>query len=714
MRPGIASPLSLQPRCFTVRPERGSGWFAFFEVVLEGDRAGHFLVVGPGRDHRAEDVDAALRAGQGAVRYLKETPTSAPPATILEGVLSIFEHEGIRTGALLEYGCGIVYADMLHVVTSGSVRLLPIAARTAAPQAAAEPAALPLTSQSRYFLGRIPAGLDDGASVAAWVSTLEAEGGAAGGLLLSFAERTEGVPPAGLRAVRRPSGGSLLRPTVPAPTVPSAAEPPAPAVAPPERPADLPLFAGPPGPPPPVREPVPPEAGLATEGESFPGDPEAAQRGSVDAVPPPRESDRAETRGDSPGAHADDDGADSTIQPLAQRAAEAASLYAPEERRGLVFWLGALLLVAALSLAAVYVFWLRPRVAGEGGPVAREEAAPPAEATNADAGTGGVAGSEPELVWTATFGDAVSSSPLLDGDRVVFGCRDGRVYALDAATGRQSWAYAADKGFGSSPARVGGTIVIGGYDGIIYGLDADTGIERWRVATAGRIVASPAADSSGAYIGSYDRHLYAVDGESGQLRWKANLESVLWSSPVCDGSRVIAAGLDGRVHALDAATGRIQWTAVAGGQIYGTPALGERKVFVGTKEAALFAFVAETGDVLWKIDVPAAVHGSPAYHEGRLVVGLEDGTVLGIDVGLGVPVWTVKLGDAVRARPVFADRLVWVPSYDGSVHGIEWLTGLDARSVPVETPVYSSPAARGGILFFGGMDGRFFALRVSG
>ncbi|MFJ9597987.1 PQQ-binding-like beta-propeller repeat protein, partial [Streptomyces virginiae] len=59
---------------------------------------------------------------------------------------------------------------------------------------------------------------------------------------------------------------------------------------------------------------------------------------------------------------------------------------------------------------------------------------------------------------------------------VYIGSSDGKVYALDAATGTPRWAHTtAGAVWSSSPAVVDGIIYIGSNDKKVYALDAATG-----------------------------------------------------------------------------------------------------------------------------------------------------------------------------------------------------------------------------------------------
>jgi outer membrane protein assembly factor BamB len=73
-----------------------------------------------------------------------------------------------------------------------------------------------------------------------------------------------------------------------------------------------------------------------------------------------------------------------------------------------------------------------------------------------------------ELVWTFNTGGKVDSSPVVVGDKVVFGSDDGRLYIVSLTDGRELWSYEIGQPVGSSPAVADGKIVIGSDDGGIY------------------------------------------------------------------------------------------------------------------------------------------------------------------------------------------------------------------------------------------------------
>lgn len=125
----------------------------------------------------------------------------------------------------------------------------------------------------------------------------------------------------------------------------------------------------------------------------------------------------------------------------------------------------------------------------------------------------------------------VRGSPAVDGSTVFVGSFDGRIYALDAVTGKVRRHYdtdgvtlnSGDYGFDrrsiqSSPVVANGTVFVGARDGFIYALAASDAKLRWRYDhKISRINASSAVVDGTLYAGTLRRPFRArarrLDGE---------------------------------------------------------------------------------------------------------------------------------------------------------------------------------------------------------
>ena len=120
----------------------------------------------------------------------------------------------------------------------------------------------------------------------------------------------------------------------------------------------------------------------------------------------------------------------------------------------------------------------------------------------------------------------IKGSLAFAGGRVYVGAYDGRVYALDARTGRLAWRASAQPRLGgrgtfySTPAAAYGRIFIGNTDGKIYAYGATSGRLLWSQSTGGYVYGSPAVWRRLVLVGSYDHSFYALDAATGDVRWR--------------------------------------------------------------------------------------------------------------------------------------------------------------------------------------------------
>jgi outer membrane protein assembly factor BamB len=77
-------------------------------------------------------------------------------------------------------------------------------------------------------------------------------------------------------------------------------------------------------------------------------------------------------------------------------------------------------------------------------------------------------GATGKVAWTFAARARVDSSPVVAGGRVYIGSNDNRLYVLDAASGRKLWEFDTGAALTSSPAIAAGKVVIGSQDGKVY------------------------------------------------------------------------------------------------------------------------------------------------------------------------------------------------------------------------------------------------------
>ncbi|MGD1993137.1 MAG: serine/threonine-protein kinase [Anaerolineae bacterium] len=159
-------------------------------------------------------------------------------------------------------------------------------------------------------------------------------------------------------------------------------------------------------------------------------------------------------------------------------------------------------------------------------------------------------GSDGQRIWRFRTRRAVTSSPLLAGDTLCVGSRDGYLYALDTQNGWDVWRYRAGGPIISSPTASEASVFFGGVNGDVYAVSLESGRVKWRYETDGQVTSSPFYYRDTVYIGSADGALYAIGANDGKLHWRFDTQGPVTSSPCVAGDIVYFGSFDRHVYAI--------------------------------------------------------------------------------------------------------------------------------------------------------------------
>ena len=265
----------------------------------------------------------------------------------------------------------------------------------------------------------------------------------------------------------------------------------------------------------------------------------------------------------------------------------------------------------------------------------------------------------------------IDSTPAIaPNGQIIVGCWNGKVYALDPATGATKWKFDTS-GFVSGSAAIGpdgtiyigsgsstlfalnpdgtlkwrfltsdwidsapsigadGTIYFGCWDNYIYALNPD-GTQKWRYLTAGDVVSSPAIAADGTvYVGSRDRNLYALNPD-GSLKWYfTTLDTIDSSVALARDGRVCFASADGRVYCLNP-DGTEKWRYPAAGvaalqPLYSSPAMrDDGSLIIGSSNNLILCLNAD-GTLRWSTAMGDWADSSPLIAtDGTIYIGCTD------------------------------------------------------------------------------------------
>ena len=271
--------------------------------------------------------------------------------------------------------------------------------------------------------------------------------------------------------------------------------------------------------------------------------------------------------------------------------------------------------------------------------------------------------------WTFATGGIVDAAGALDGDALVMGSGDEKLYRLKLDDGRKEWELKA-----TAPPATGqlvnwwegnvargpdGDFYAGNTGGAAYRIGRD-GKERWRFQTGNSVWTTPAFGPDGTtYWGSLDLNVYALDRD-GKQKWKTGTVGYVVSSPAIsrDGKTLYVGSFDGRLYALDAQTGAVRWFFQTRDHVYSSPALEEdasgrvTSIYIGSTDGSVYA-VTPDGRQRWRYDTGDPVRSSPVLGGGVLYVGSSDGSLYALDAAKGTRRWSY---DTTPDDPALRDR----------------------------------------------------------
>jgi outer membrane protein assembly factor BamB len=341
----------------------------------------------------------------------------------------------------------------------------------------------------------------------------------------------------------------------------------------------------------------------------------------------------------------------------------------------------------------------------------------------------------PDEVWRRSMGSGWAGFAVADGLAVTQEQRGGQGYvvAYDLETGKPRWSHAAGSGFRSTLAGDGpratptlheGRVYAYGVDGRLRALDLASGRLLFERDILGEnngrapdhgIASSPLVIDGLVVVvagGPNGRSLVAHDAETGESRWGGGDDGAGYSSPMVAtlaGVRQIVVFNLGGLAGHDPATGEVLWKdrwPARPEKVSQPVVLGDDRLFVSMGYGVGGRLVQITrrpgggldANVLWETRRLKAKFTQVVEHEGFLY-GLDEGVLVCLDPADGERRW--KRGRYGHGQILLVDDLLLLQTEDGEVVLIdpnpEELHEL-VRFRAVEGKTWATPALAGDLL----------------
>lgn len=277
----------------------------------------------------------------------------------------------------------------------------------------------------------------------------------------------------------------------------------------------------------------------------------------------------------------------------------------------------------------------------------------------------------------------VTTSPLVVGDRVYFAGGDGKIYALQTATGDPAdgvWSTAKSAGISSGGDLIGDmvdfndTVYYVTSDNVIHSVSLATGQQRWGTRLSANLTsATPVIAGEFLYIPAGDA-IQAYRISNGQFRWQARLGDTASAPPAVDTDGAVYVIRDDRYILAITDNGRTYpWKKAPriDNETDIPPVIVGDTLLVGTARGGLYAYNKADGSLKWRFVMkPSATFGAalpatanvaatPLVDGNTLYVFTDDGTLTSFrsDAPDKLPPTVVPLtpeiGDDLNGSPPF-------------------------------------------------------------
>ena len=206
-------------------------------------------------------------------------------------------------------------------------------------------------------------------------------------------------------------------------------------------------------------------------------------------------------------------------------------------------------------------------------------------------------------VWKFRTNGKVQAACLVKDGLIYQPSSDGHIYIINVTNGSLAWKFAtegahfnsADFGFDrnsiyTKPSILNNTLVFGSRDGHVYAVDLRTHKEKWKFSYGSTWAQNVVVADNTVFVGwSTNNYASAIDFETGKELWKYKCGAHVYNDMLFMSDQVIFGSADGNLYGLETGSGNKKWAYFVGAEIYGSPVYNEGSLYIGSDDGLLYA-----------------------------------------------------------------------------------------------------------------------------
>ena len=319
------------------------------------------------------------------------------------------------------------------------------------------------------------------------------------------------------------------------------------------------------------------------------------------------------------------------------------------------------------------------------------------------------------------------AAPLISGDTLFVGTRDGKILALDKRNGTTKWMFPIEDSiepvYATPALSKDGILYIGGYDGDLYAINTANintianvpTLDEARVfSSGGSIIASPVISGDTIVVASSNGSIYSLNRTTGALNWKFETGNKIWSTPVIDGSNIYFGSLDHNFYALNLENGKELWNFPTGAAIAAQPLVIDGNIYIGSFDGIFYSIKKNTGQEIERFEADNWFWATPLYNKSIIYIGSFDHNLYALNQKTLTSVWPSPLetDGQIIGGPVIVDDWIAVPSDDENIYVAHISNGTQLHICNVKTSIKADLSTDGDIIYAIGIDKSVRAIRI--
>lgn len=350
----------------------------------------------------------------------------------------------------------------------------------------------------------------------------------------------------------------------------------------------------------------------------------------------------------------------------------------------------------------------------------------------------------PETLWVFQTEGEIWSSPTLKNEILYFGNDAGTFYAVQSKDGSLLWKSEIGGLIRSQPVVDKGVVYFVSDSGYLYALDSLSGDVKWSTNIGSDIrqglpgnggydfrQSSPVIIEETLYVGSSDSNLYSINTlNNGSVNWKFTGDGMIRSTPYYYNGMVFIGTWAGTVYSVNAETGIENWQFHTNGMINSDFNIIDNLLLIGSRDAHLYALNTDNGIEVWnhRFKNGSWIESSCVVENDTIYLGSSDSMVLismdnrgNVNWRFNTGAWSwgtaAISGDRVYIGSINSPYYTSYPHSSMALYGVNKISGkLEWSFKPREKEgfikggVFTTPVISNGVVYFGGIDGRFYAV----